>query len=152
MTRRSVRTKNGSQQATKAPVIIANVLAAFFSRFDSIVSRLLFVDVAWRTAVDVPEELGLLVVVAGVVVVTPAVPADVPAVPAVPAVPPAAAVVVAVPVAVIPDVTGAVPVTVADVVVELVGWPVEFDEFAVVLVVVTGVMLTAVDWATFPSL
>lgn len=149
MTRRSVRTKNGSQQATKAPVIIANVLAAFFSRFDSIVSRLLFVDVAWRTAVDVPEELGLLVVVAGVVVVTPAVPADVPAVPVVP---PAAAVVVAVPVAVIPDVTGAVPVTVADVVVELVGWPVEFDEFAVVLVVVTGVMLTAVDWATFPSL
>lgn len=151
MTRRSVRTKNGSQQATKAPVIIANVLAAFFSRFDSIVSRLLFVDVAWRTAVDVPEELGLLVVVAGVVVVTPAVPADVPAaVPA--AVPPAGAVVVAVPVAVIPDVTGAVPVTVADVVVELVGWPVEFDEFAVVLVVVTGVMLTAVDWTTFPSL
>lgn len=139
MTRRSVRTKNGSQQATKAPVIIANVLAAFFSRFDSIVSRLLFVDVAWRTAVDVPEELGLLVVVAvGVVVVVVVIPDVVAA--------------VAVVAAVIPDVAAAAVVaTVADVVAELVGWPVEFDEFAVVLVV-TGVMLITVDCATFPSL
>lgn len=35
--------KNGSQQATKAPVMIARVLAALRSRFDSIVSRVRFV-------------------------------------------------------------------------------------------------------------
>lgn len=39
----SAAKKNGSQQATKAPVMIARVFAALRSRFDSIVSRVRFV-------------------------------------------------------------------------------------------------------------
>lgn len=45
--RSNVTKKKGSQQATNAPVIIASVFAAFLSRFDSIVSRVLLLDVEW---------------------------------------------------------------------------------------------------------
>lgn len=40
----SATKKKGSQQATNAPVMIARVFAAFLSRFDSIVSRVRFVE------------------------------------------------------------------------------------------------------------
>lgn len=42
--RSNATTKKGNQHATNAPVIIARVFAAFFSRFDSIVSRVLLLD------------------------------------------------------------------------------------------------------------
>lgn len=67
MARNSVTKKNGSQQATKAPVIMASVFAAFLSRFDSIVSRVLLLEelVEWLL-----EGFVTVVVVAVVVVDT----------------------------------------------------------------------------------
>ena len=43
-------TKNGSQQTTKAPVMMASVLAAFRSRRDSMLRRLLVLDAAATAA------------------------------------------------------------------------------------------------------
>lgn len=64
MARSNATKKKGNQQATNAPVIIASVFAAFLSRFDSIVSRVLLLD-------DVVEWLheGFVTVVVVVVVV-----------------------------------------------------------------------------------
>lgn len=50
---RNAARKNGSQQATKAPVIIANVFAAFLSRLASIVSRFFRVDDNWLLTLTV---------------------------------------------------------------------------------------------------
>lgn len=43
-------TKKGSQQTTNAPVMMANVLAALRSRFDSMFRRRLVVEAAAATA------------------------------------------------------------------------------------------------------
>ena len=70
----NVTRKNGNQQATKAPVMIANVFAAFLSRFASIVSRVFLVedviDVCWEgTGVTDDTPVADVVVVKVVIVV-----------------------------------------------------------------------------------
>lgn len=63
MARSNATKKNGNQHATNAPVIIASVFAAFLSRFDSIVSRVLLLEeVEWLLE-------GLVTVVVVIVVV-----------------------------------------------------------------------------------
>lgn len=63
MARSNATKKKGNQHATNAPVIIASVFAAFLSRFDSIVSRVLLLEeVEWLLE-------GLVTVVVVVVVV-----------------------------------------------------------------------------------
>ena len=63
------QTKNGSQQTTKAPVMMASVLAAFFSRFASKVSRFFFWPLLSTAAAELaaeeaaPLEGGLLCIV-----------------------------------------------------------------------------------------
>ena len=62
----SVVKKNGSQQATKAPVMIARVFAALRSRFDSIVSRVRFVHLTtgcWLVLVGFVNVVVVVVVV-----------------------------------------------------------------------------------------
>lgn len=61
-------TKNGNQQKTNAPVMMANVLAALRSRLDSILRRLLLLEAeaAVDAATDVIRRVNLAGGVGGV--------------------------------------------------------------------------------------